>query len=365
MPYRNHQTQNVRGKSIGAASPLRRVAVTGATGLLGSAVVAELLSRDIEVVAVARNNAGARKLLSDRDGLQVVVADMLDVRPLEPELRGVDAIVHTAAYFREYYQRRSDATLLERTNVAAVGELIGVAEEANVPVVVYVSSAGTLGSASPQQPANEDTPAGKAMMRNAYYASKVRAEQLIEALRPGVSVHVPVVVPAWMWGPGDAGPTASGQMFLSVANGAMSAVPRVGAHVVDVRDVAVACVRAAEVGRDRRYVVAGRRHELPVVCAQVARLCGVQTPRAMAPRLALAGSGVIDLTDRLRRRPSLVTPRGTRVLLDMNRQWISSARAQAELGVTFRAIDETLSDEASWFGQRGLISMDQAATVGR
>jgi hypothetical protein len=49
----------------------------------------------------------------------------------------------------------------------------------------------------------------------------------------------------------------------------------------------------------------------------------------------------------------------------MNRQWISSARAQAELGVTFRAIDETLSDEASWFGQRGLISMDQAATVGR
>ena len=69
MPYRNDQTQNVRGKSIGAASPLRRVAVTGATGLLGSAVVAELLSRDIEVVAVMRNNACARKRLSDRDGL--------------------------------------------------------------------------------------------------------------------------------------------------------------------------------------------------------------------------------------------------------------------------------------------------------
>jgi len=106
----------------------------------------------------------------------------------------------------------------------------------------------------------------------------------------------------------------------------------VGAPVVAVRYVAVACVRAAEVGRDRRYVVAGRRHELPVVCAQVARLCGVQTPRAMAPRLALAGSGVIELTDRLRRRPSLVTPRGTRVLLDMNRQWISSARASRTRG---------------------------------
>jgi dihydroflavonol-4-reductase len=351
----DHSPQGVRNDSMTTGSPLRRVAVTGATGLLGGAIVAELLSRGIEVLAVARNETRARQLLGNRDGLHLVVGDMLEVRALELQLRGVDAIVHTAAYFREYYQRRFDLALLGRTNVAAVGELIDVARDAHVPVVVYVSSAGILGSGSSGHPADEGSAPGKALMRNAYYASKVRAEQLIEALRPTVSVRVPVVVPAWMWGPGDAAPTASGQMFLLVASGAMAAVPRVSAHIVDARDVAAACVRAAELGQHRRYVVAGHRHDLPAVCAQIAELCEAPVPRAVAARMALAGSGVVQLSDLLRRRPPLVTARGTRVLIDMDRQWISSARAQAELGVTFRPLDETLRDEASWFRQHDLI----------
>jgi hypothetical protein len=42
----------------------------------------------------------------------------------------------------------------------------------------------------------------------------------------------------------------------------------------------------------------------------------------------------------------------------MDRQWISSARAQAELGATFRPLDETLRDEVSWFRQHDLIPTD-------
>ena len=227
--------------------------------------------------------------------------------------------------------------------------------------MLYVSSAGTLGPASPPQPADEDTPAPKALMRNAYYASKVRAEQLIDALRPSVSVRIPVVVPAWIWGPGDGAPTAAGQLFLSVARGAMTAVPRVGAHIVDVRDVAAACVRAAELGQNRRYVVAGHRRELPGLCGQIAELCGAPVPRGVPAPVALAGASVVQLADRLRRRPPLVTARGTRVLIDMNRQWITSARAQTELGATFRPIDETLRDEAAWFRERGHIPTDLAS----
>jgi dihydroflavonol-4-reductase len=340
-----------------AGQPLRRVAVTGSTGRLGRAVVVELLSRGLEVAAIARNALRARELLGEREGLHILVGDILSAGSLEPALRGADAIIHTAAYFREYYRPRYDAALLERTNVTAVGGLIDAAENAHVPVFVHISSAGTLRPTSPQQPADEDTPPGNVSMRNHYYASKVRAERLIESLRETRSVHVPVVVPGWMWGPGDAGPTASGQMFLSVANAAIVAVPRVGAHIVDARDVAAACVRAAQLGHDRRYVVAGRRYELPAVCAQIAQLCGAPAPRTVAPRLALAGSAVVQRADRLRHRPPLVTTRGTRVLLDMDRQWISSARAQTELGVTFRPINETLRDETAWFGHQGLLQI--------
>jgi dihydroflavonol-4-reductase len=363
MTYRS--SQHVRSNSVPAGQALRRVAVTGATGLLGGAVVAELLSRGIEVVAIVRNAPRARRLLGECAGLHLVIGDVLNARALEPALNGADAIIHTAAYFREYYQPGFDAALLERTNITAVGELIGAAENAHVPVFVHISSAGTLRSTTPQQLADEDTPPGKSSIRNRYYASKVRAERFIESLHDTRSARVPVVVPGWMWGPGDAGPTASGQMFLSVANAAMAAVPRVSAHIVDARDVAVACVRAAEVGHDRRYVVAGRRHELPAVCAQIARLCGAPAPRTLAPRLALAASGVVQRADRLRHRPPLVTTRGTRVLLEIDRQWISSARAQAELGITFRPISDTLSDEALWFRHHGLIPTDLVRTNSR
>jgi dihydroflavonol-4-reductase len=46
----------------------------------------------------------------------------------------------------------------------------------------------------------------------------------------------------------------------------------------------------------------------------------------------------------------------------MDRQSISSARAQTELGVTFRPINETLRDEMAWFGHQGLLQIDLAAT---
>jgi dihydroflavonol-4-reductase len=366
MTYRSDlRFPSIHSNTVPASQPLRRVAVTGTTGLLGRAVVAELLYAGVEVIAIARNARRAHELLGEPEGLHLVVGDILNVRSLEPALRGADAIIHTAAYFREYYRPRFDAALLERTNVIAVGELIGAAKNADVRVFVHISSAGTLRSTSPQHPADEDTPPGKASMRNRYYASKVRAEQLIESLRQIRSVHVPVIVPGWMWGPGDAGPTSSGQMFLSVANAAMAAVPRVGAHIVDARDVAAACVRAAQLGHDRRYLVAGRRYELPAVCEQIARLCGAPAPRPVAPRLALAGSGVVQRAERLRHRPPLVTTRGTRVLLDMDRQWISSARAQSELGIAFRPVNETLRDEAVWFGHQGLIPTDLVLTHGR
>jgi dihydroflavonol-4-reductase len=336
-------------------SGLRRVVVTGATGLLGAGVVDELLNRGIDVVAVVRSDDRARRLLGDRDGLRLVVGDVLSADALIPAMRGADAVVHAAAYFREYYQPSYDRSLLERTNVTAVADLVAAAHRAEVAVFVQVSSAGTIGHPPTGHLADEDTPPAKTSRRNHYYASKIRADRLVDSLRDQYQVRIPVVIPGWMWGPRDAAPTASGQLFLSVANAAAAGVPRVGAHIVDARDVAHACVQAAQAARNRRYVVAGQRQSLPAVCAQIAQLCGVAAPRAVAPRVALAASGLLQLADQLRGRPPLVTPRGTRVLLDADRQHISSRRAENELGVIFRPIAETLADEAQWFLRQGQI----------
>ena len=211
-------------------TPFRRAVVTGATGLLGSNIVLQLLAGGSEVVAVVRDRERGCRLLPSHPRLRLVVGDVTRVRDFAPDMADAEVIFHTAAYFREYYESGSSPLLLEQTNVTAVGDLVDAAVAARIPVMVHVSSSGVLGPASGDALADEETPAGAWSFTNGYFASKVRAEELIHERCKRHEVRVPIVLPGWMWGPGDGAPTSAGRMFLAVANGQLSAVPRVSGH---------------------------------------------------------------------------------------------------------------------------------------
>ncbi|MGW8848361.1 NAD-dependent epimerase/dehydratase family protein [Streptomyces xiamenensis] len=345
--------------------PLRRVVVTGATGLLGRAVVGELLAREdaVEVIAVVRDRAKAARLLPAPAAgrLTVVTADITDPAGYRDALPGADAVIHTAAYFREYYAPGADARRLHAVNVDAVTTLLGEARAAGVPAVVHTSSINTLAPGSVRHPADENAGPPPRWERNGYRASKVRAEAAIArfcAEHPG-ELRVPLVLPGWMWGPGDEGPTSAGRLFLSVARGELRAVPRAGNHVVDARDVSLACVRAAERGAPlRRYIVAGRWQPLVDTTTGIALATGATPPRQIPAAAALAVAALLETSARLRGRPPVATREGVRALLDGNRTRISSARAQRELGVGFRPLAQTLADEAAWYRAGGALDHD-------
>jgi dihydroflavonol-4-reductase len=125
-----------------------RVLVTGATGLLGSNVTAELLAAGTEVLALARSADRARSLLPAHERLRIVEGDITRSGGFAAHLRGVDAIIHTAAWFRECYQPGgNDPAKLQRVNVDAVERLLEAAADAEVPVMVHISSATTIGTA--------------------------------------------------------------------------------------------------------------------------------------------------------------------------------------------------------------------------
>jgi dihydroflavonol-4-reductase len=341
--------------------------VTGATGLLGSAIVRELLRPAAdgpnggsagceEVRALVRDRERAAQLLPDDERLRLVEGDVTDVDSFREQLVGVDAVFHTAAYFREYYEPGSDPGLLRRTNVDAVRGLLEAAAQAQVPVVVHTSSSGTLGATADGSPADEDTPPPRfGSNGNLYFKSKVESEAVVRAFCAERPLRVPIVLPGWMWGPGDGAPTGSGRLFLATAHG-LSAVPRAGNHIVDSRDVAAGCVRAAAVGvGERRYIVAGEWHSLAEVCREIASATGARIPREVPARLALLVAGLFELQGRLLRRVPVATRSGVRTLTG-ERARISSARAQDELGVSFRPLAETLADEATWYRKRGDIA---------
>ena len=77
--------------------------VTGSTGLLGNNLVRQLVDQGHQVKGLIRSPEKAERLLGDLD-VERVQGDMREVSGFAPELAGCDAVFHTAAYFREYYQ---------------------------------------------------------------------------------------------------------------------------------------------------------------------------------------------------------------------------------------------------------------------
>ncbi|MFF8260183.1 NAD-dependent epimerase/dehydratase family protein [Streptomyces virginiae] len=331
------------------------VMVTGATGLLGHAVVARLLAAGSEVTAVVRDVGRARRLLPTCPRLRLVPGDVTDVDSYAGALRGMDAVIHTAAYFREYYQPGHDLELLYRTNVDAVEELLKAAVDAQVPTVVQTSSIAVLGAGDRDAPADEATPNGDPSRGNHYRAAKIRAERLTGRFAERYGLRVPLVLPAWMWGPGDAGPTSAARLFLAVARGEIKALPAVGNHLVDARDVAAVCVAAAapEAGGGR-WIAGGSWYPLHEICAAVVRATGSGTvPRRLPAPAAMTIASVLEWQAKVRKVAPVATRTGMRTLLEGHHRRVSSARAVRELGVSFRPLEQTVADQAAWHRAQG------------
>ncbi|UOQ90387.1 NAD-dependent epimerase/dehydratase family protein [Agromyces endophyticus] len=72
-----------------------RILLTGATGYIGSAVLAELVGAGHDVVAAVRSERAADEARAH--GATAVVGELMDAAWLASQLAGVDAAIHTAA----------------------------------------------------------------------------------------------------------------------------------------------------------------------------------------------------------------------------------------------------------------------------
>jgi dihydroflavonol-4-reductase len=326
-----------------------RVFVTGGTGLLGNNLVRLLLRGGHEVTALVRSKANAARALGGL-GVQLVEGDMADVAGFADALAGHGLLYHAAAYFREYYQPGDHWGRLKAINIDGTLALLRAAEAHGVGKVVYASSSGVLGRRPDGLPADETTPPDELVRRNLYFRSKLLAEEAIAEFLRGSSLPVTMILPGWMFGPGDWAPTSSGRLVLDFLNRRLPlGFPGFGG-ATDARDVAAAMIAAAERGRSgERYLVGGDR---PVsfrqLFALLEELSGVPAPRIFGPYwLALGFAYGSELASRVTGRPAVAPVEGVRSLREPHP--MSSAKAIRELGVTLRPLRDTLRDEIAWF----------------
>jgi GDP-4-dehydro-6-deoxy-D-mannose reductase len=218
------------------------VLVTGASGFLGRHLVAHLADRGFTVVAASRK--GSASALAARN-LRIDVCDRAAVRALITD--GIDTVYHLA--FSRVRPASMAVTALDGTAVL----LDEAAAARRPPRVLVVSSGAVYGFASQAEPLTEAVHPSPAT----YYAVIKHAQEELAAsyARRGM-VHVVIVRPFNLVGPGEDGTLVTGALALQIARGERGAVRfsvqagNLDAYrdFIDVRDVARGSVAAVAVG---------------------------------------------------------------------------------------------------------------------
>ena len=333
-----------------------RYFVTGSTGLLGSNLVFELLNAGHSVKALVRSASKATAVFGSPlpAGLELVVGDLEDVAAFAPALAGCEAVFHTAAYFREYFQPGNHWDTLKRLNVTATRQLLDAAEAQGVACFVHTSSSGTIDP----QIQDESSPPNPYARKNLYFKSKVESEAEVHdflAQQPAPALRVVMILPGWMMGPYDSAPTASGQVILDLVNGQMPGYFDGGTSTVDARDVAQAMIAAARQGRSgERYIVGGEYLSLQELSRTVGEVAGIKTATRKIPNAVIMGVATLsEFWAKVSGKPTVMTREGIGTLLEKHH--LNSYKAQQELGASFRPIEHTLRDELRWYAERGKV----------
>jgi UDP-glucose 4-epimerase len=108
---------------------MKKAIVTGANGFIGSYLVKELLSHDIEVIAVVRNENSNISSLPKNDKLKLVYCDLYDLQSLPQKIndRDIDVFYHFA-WTGSAGSARIDETL-QTQNALWTADCVRVAKE--------------------------------------------------------------------------------------------------------------------------------------------------------------------------------------------------------------------------------------------
>ncbi len=199
-----------------------RVVVTGGAGFIGSELVAELATRDADVVVIDDLSTGKRENLEGLLGDQVrlVEGDVRDPAIVE-HLRGADVVYHLACRG----VRHSIHSPAENHDVNALGtlRLLLASREAGVGRFVHVSSSEVYGTAK-WVPMTEDHPTFPATI---YGGSKLAAEAYARAFHETYRHPTVVVRPFNTYGPRSHHEGDSGEVIPRMIVRCLARRPRV------------------------------------------------------------------------------------------------------------------------------------------
>jgi dihydroflavonol-4-reductase len=322
--------------------------VTGATGFVGSHVARVLAQQGAELRLLVRSGSDLRNI--EKLKAEQTVGDLRDAGSLKKAMAGCDVVFHVAADYRLWIP---DPAQMYRSNVEGTRAILEAARENGVRRVVYTSSVATMGFTANGQPANEDSPVSLDNMIGHYKRSKFMAENIaIVSGRSGMDVVV--VNPTTPVGERDIRPTPTGRIVVDFLKKKFPAYVDTGLNLVDVTECAKGHVAALERGTSgERYILGGENLTLKEILDKLATITGLPSPSIRVPYVVALATGVVDqvVTGHIRKRE----PRATIDAVRMGRKkmFVSSSKAELELGWKEVPVDDALRRAVEWFRANG------------
>jgi dihydroflavonol-4-reductase len=324
--------------------------VTGATGFLGSHVARQLLASGAELRLLVRSTSRLDNIADL--AAEHVTGDLRDSDSLKHGMEGCEFVFHVAADYRLWSLNHQE---LYDSNVEGTRNILRAARECGVRRVIYTSSVATMGFGNNGRLTDEKSPVTLANMIGDYKRSKFMAEQwVLEAGRSGQNVVM--VNPTTPVGERDIKPTPSGQIILDFLRRKFPAYVDTGLNLVDVIDCAEGHLLAMEKAQPgERYILGGENLTLKQILDKLGAITGLPSPKIKLPYAVAFATGVVDtlVTGKIRKREPRVTIDAVR--MGRKKMFVTSAKAERELGWNPRPVDESLRRAVEWFRANGYV----------
>lgn len=170
-----------------------KILITGATGFIGRKLVARLIDKQSQVVALVRRTSDVSGLPKK---LRLIDGDMLDTASLEKAVQDIDVVIHLAAYF-DFYPK--DKKLLYQVNVEGTKNLIAACVQSGVSRFIYISTTEVIGPVE-DPPGNENSPLRPQFD---YSKSKKQAEAIVRATALETDLEYVILRPTGVIGEGE------------------------------------------------------------------------------------------------------------------------------------------------------------------
>ncbi len=331
------------------------VLVTGAGGLIGSAICAELGLRGVPTRALLAPSESSANV-AGLEGVSTVRGDVRDAREMRAAVGSCQAVVHAAALNTLWHARARDFYSI---NVRGTRNVLEAALDAGVGMFVLTSSCEVMGPArrlirlegNSDGHADETAPLDFKRVRGHYERSKFLAEMAAREYEVK-GLPLAVIRPTAVIGPGDIHLSPPGMLIRAFLERRISVYYDAGINVVDSRDVALAHVSALE----RRcagttFIAGGHNIRLSELFEELSSASGLPAPGStVGYAAALAAAAFRAATSFITRQHPGITVSGIRTV---RHPWFfDTSRARSELGLRPRPLAETVRDAVEWHKKR-------------